>query len=422
VDARAATLTYVDPQGRARKTIPAAVRAADGEALAALRAELKEIRKTIAAERHRLDGLLALDRRWDARQWVALYLDHPITGPMTRELVWAFRGPDGAEVHAIPDSATSGTTSDGATAPLPAGGEVRLWHPIDAPAEEVRAWRRLLLDRRRRQPLKQAFRETYALTPAEARTRERSERFAGHVFRQPQARALMKGRGWAPVALAWWDDGVDHGVARRVFEPHGVRAELSYDPILDIEPRGDLYPYCRFGQVRFSDARTGTPMALADVPRVVFSEAMRDADLVIGVTSIGTDPQWPERPEGRGHAPYWNAYGFGELGEAAKVRREALAELLPSLAIADRCALEERFLRVRGDLREYRVHLGSGNILMSPNDRYLCVVPARDGRAERLFLPFDDDPVLSLILSKALLLAGDASITDSSILAQIRSA
>jgi hypothetical protein len=27
---------------------------------------------------------------------------------------------------------------------------------------------------------------------------------------------------------------------------------------------------------------------------------------------------------------------------------------------------------VKGELRTYRIHLGSGNILMEPNDQYLC--------------------------------------------------
>ena len=35
------------------------------------------------------------------------------------------------------------------------------------------------------------------------------------------------------------------------------------------------------------------------------------------------------------------------------------------------------FLIVRGELRTYRIHLGSGNILMDPNSQYLCIVPGR---------------------------------------------
>ena len=43
--------------------------------------------------------------------------------------------------------------------------------------------------------------------------------------------------------------------------------------------------------------------------------------------------------------------------------------------------------------------------------------PARDGA---LFLPFDDDQRLSVILSKAQLLAHDSAITDPTITGQIR--
>jgi hypothetical protein len=89
------------------------------------------------------------------------------------------------------------------------------------------------------------------------------------------------------------------------------------------------------------------------------------------------------------------------------------------LAIVGRCELTGRFLVVRGDLRTYKIHLGSGNILITPDDQCLCIVAARDARAGKLFRPFDDDPLLSLILSKAFLLADDANITDPSITHQI---
>jgi hypothetical protein len=78
---------------------------------------------------------------------------------------------------------------------------------------------------------------------------------------------------------------------------------------------------------------------------------------------------------------------------------------------------------VRGDLYTYKIHLGSGNILMAPNDEYLCVVPRQVAAtgSNRVFLPFEDDSMLSIILSKAFLLAEDAKIKDASIVRQIRS-
>ena len=72
---------------------------------------------------------------------------------------------------------------------------------------------------------------------------------------------------------------------------------------------------------------------------------------------------------------------------------------------------------MRGDLRTYKIHLGSGNILMEPNDQYLCIVPA--GRAPRVFLPFPDDTRLAVILSKAVLLAHDTKIDDPTIVQQL---
>jgi hypothetical protein len=423
VDGRKASLAYLDESDTRRTSVPADVKGSDPEPLQAIREELKAIRKTIAGERHRIDGLMTLDRRWPLEAWQSLYVDHPVTGRLSRALIWGFGSSDGTDIVGIPSSRTTALTADGNEMEIPTDAEVRLWHPVHATAEEVHAWRLYLLEKLIVQPFKQAFREVYVLTPAEAQTGTYSNRFAGHVFRQVQARALMKGRGWKPVPLAWWDDGIDHGVARRDYEPFGIRAEFFFDPILDMEPQtSDLYPYCTSDQVRFFNATSDDPTQLADVPLLVFTESMRDVDLFIGVTSIGADPEWLDRGEGRRFETYWNTYSFGELTASAEIRRDVLAQLLPRLAIAERCELVERYLSVRGDMRTYRIHLGSGNILMSPNDQYLCIVAARNIRADKLFLPFDDDPILSLILSKAFLLANDTAIKDKTITAQIKRA
>jgi hypothetical protein len=170
--------------------------------------------------------------------------------------------------------------------------------------------------------------------------------------------------------------------------------------------------------VRFYRRGEDEPMRLAEVPGVVFSEAMRDVDLFVGVASIAADPEWIDHGDDRYNA-YWREASFGELGQSALVRREALEALLPSLRIADRCSLEDRYLVVRGERRTYRIHLGSANVLMEPNDQYLCIVPARGSRLQKLYLPFPEDERFSVILSKAFLLVDDARITDHTILAQI---
>ena len=76
---------------------------------------------------------------------------------------------------------------------------------------------------------------------------------------------------------------------------------------------------------------------------------------------------------------------------------------------------------MQGSLRTYKIHLGSGNILMKPNDQYLCIVPKQTQSDHgKVFLPFEGDRTLSVIISKALLLADDAKIKDASIVSQIK--
>ncbi|MFC7643893.1 DUF4132 domain-containing protein [Streptosporangium lutulentum] len=268
---------------------------------------------------------------------------------------------------------------------------VRLWHPARASVEEVRAWREVVQGKELRQPYKQAFREVYLLTPAEEETRDHSRRFSNHLLRYGQAKALLTDRGWTGMTLGhWtgmtlghWDAAGGSGectAAKKL--PGGLTVTWDFHLDEGAAERDNVGPVsiCVSDDIRFLAG--GSPVPLADVPPLILSEALRDADLVVGVTSTGLDPG--------GHGDYWRSYGFGALAESAKVRHDALSRLIGRTAIADRCTLTDRFLVVRGDLRTYKIHLGSANILMEPNDAYLCIVSGRDPHAG-LFLPFEED-------------------------------
>jgi hypothetical protein len=404
-----ACVTYQGPDGTPRPALPAEVKTGSAGKLAALRAEVKTVRAAIVRERAWIDGLLADRRAWDLAAWRKQCLDHPVTGRLARGLIWEFRqGGAQAVTTGIPQDGPAPydrwlLTGAGGVAPLPHDGEARLWHPADGGPDEVRAWRDLLLGWQLPQPVRQAFREVYAPTATDLRARDHSTRLAGHVFRQKEARTLMKGRGWTVVPASDRDDGV----ARREFAAAGLAAELYFDPASDDVSDTGLYVYVVSGQVRFCALSSGAAVPVAEVPPLVFTEAMRDADLFLTVTSIGADPEWLDRDGShRFGSVYWHRFGFGELNASAHVRREVLRRLLPGLAIADRCTLTDRFLHVLGDGRTYRIHLNSGNVLVSPNDRYLRVAAARHPQAARVFLPFDD-PILAGILSKAFLLAAE---------------
>ncbi|WP_433430774.1 DUF4132 domain-containing protein [Nonomuraea sp. CA-141351] len=392
-----------------RKTIPKTV---DRDLLAEFKATAKELKKALPAERFRVERALATERIWRWHEVCEYYLDHPVTGAFGRALIWEIlQGPAGLPVQV--DGAWELTDPAGRRIQPRPDTPVLLWHPIAHSADEVRAWRDHLMEIGLRQPFKQAFREVYLLTPAEEETRDHSRRFAGHLLRYGQAKALLTGRGWTGLSLGHWGWVYGSGESEATKElSDSLTAHWDFHLDADSGERDDYgtASICVSGVIHFtSGMRDRVP--LAEVPALTLSETLRDADLAVGVTSTGLDPE--------GHGEYWQSYGFGDLTESAQVRRDALARLLPRLAIADRCTLTYRFLHVRGDLRTYRIHLGSGNILMEPNDAYLCIVPR--GSGDQVFLPFEEDGgMLSIILSKAFLLAADTAISDPSITRQIR--
>ena len=166
------------------------------------------------------------------------------------------------------------------------------------------------------------------------------------------------------------------------------------------------------------------PLALEVVPPLVFTEVMRDVDLFVGVASVGNDPELarrrPRRPLPRLLAELLLRRPLRRPQRPASRCSSAWSRASRSPTAA---ASTTGSSIVRGDMRTYKIHLGSGNILMEPNDQYLCIVPTRaqttGNLGNRLFLPFEGDRNISIILSKAFLLAEDKEIKDPTILHQI---
>ncbi|HRQ74068.1 MAG TPA: DUF4132 domain-containing protein [Phycisphaerales bacterium] len=446
----ACTLAFRTPDGRARKSVPAAVKATHADDLKQLKAAAKDIASMLAAQRNRIDSLFLENRSWDAATWRERYLDHPLVGVVARRLIWRFApARDGAWDDAAPARSAiwldgSLVGPDGEPADLDQqGARVRLWHPIEAGTEETLAWRRFLEEREIVQPFKQAHREVYILTDAERATGTYSNRYAAHVLRQHQFNALCAARNWRNTLRLLVDD--EFPPASRTIRAHGLRAEFWVEGVgggygEDTNETG-VFHHVTTDQVRFypieaaenlAHASGGAyssgrehdatqPVPLREIPPLVFSEVMRDVDLFVGVTSVGNNPAWQDGgPDGR-FRDYWWSYSFGELTASAESRRDIIGRLLPRLRIAPLCELDGRFLKVRGTLRTYKVHLGSGNILMEPNDQYLCIVPGRGDPSlpQKLYLPFEGDRTLSVILSKAFMLAADNEIKDTTITRQI---
>ncbi|MBI1375720.1 MAG: DUF4132 domain-containing protein [Phycisphaera sp.] len=445
-----AELRWFKPDGKPQKSMPKAVKDEHGEEVKELKQAAKDIEKMLPAQRDRIDRMFLQPRSWPMPRWRERYLDHPLVGVIARKLIWRFtRG--GQTADAIWRDGRFVTVDDQPVDWLDGAGDdvtVALWHPIEHDPDVITAWRDWLDRHEVRQPIKQAYREVYLLTDAERNTGVYSNRYAAHVIKQHQFNALCAIRGWRNTLRLMVDDS--YPPTSRALPEWNLRAEFWVEGAGDEYGRDTnetgTYLYLATDQVRFYriDAaeryahasggqyttnaegpgtdNVNEPLPLTDIPPLVFSEVMRDVDLFVGVCSVGNDPTWNDGgPEGRYH-DYWQNFSFGELAETAQTRKAVLERIVPRLKIAGRCSFSDRFLVVKGDVRTYKIHLGSGNILMEPNDQYLCIVPNQtvaDRSTESVFLPFEGDRTLAVILSKALLLADDKKIKDKTILSQI---
>jgi hypothetical protein len=416
------TLSFLGGNGRETGSPPKALKDAAPEALATARRLRKDIEAALSGQSARIERLYLSNRSIPFSQWRTRYLEHPLLTGLTPRLIWCFMSAVTA-VAALPRADGRFEDVEGQPVTPDADVSVTLWHPLLADADHVLAWRRRLAALGITQPFKQAHREIYLLTDAERATDTYSNRFAAHIIRQHQFKALCDQRGWTYHLMGAWDS---HNTPTRSLPERNLFVEFWVNGIENTETTASaVYTVIATDQVRFV-AADGEVMPLATVPSLLFSELMRDVDLFVGVCSVGNDPTWQDGGPRGAFLTYWSSYAFGDLSRSAETRAEVLSTLLPCLVIADRCTLSDRFLIVRGQLRTYKIHLGSANIQMEPNDQYLCIVPGRGRSTGRdttqgLVLPFEGDSMLSIILSKAFMLANDDGITDPSIVRQIKS-
>ncbi|MDF3836148.1 DUF4132 domain-containing protein [Cupriavidus basilensis] len=309
-------------------------------------------------------------------------LRHPLMADLVARLVWQ------------DESGRQGLLSaqglEGPDDAQPPHGALRLVHPHGWLAAGVLAqWQAWAVARGLVQPVKQVFRELYVPTPAEREAGYASGRYAGRRARTVPAQGIFKTRNWRPS-----DGGGCAEHHRRFADGTVARFDFDFDPHFFTE-----LPELTTGAVTFD--RDGSAIALAEVPPIVFSETMRDLDLLIA------------RAIAEGGEHYSSA-------ESLAGRRALLQALAPALG-ADRIEVDERHVHVRGKLAQYRIHLASAHIHLEPG-AYLCVIPdARAAAGKPLRLPFEEDDARTAeIVSKVLLLLDDDQITDPAITGQIR--
>jgi hypothetical protein len=248
-------------------------------------------------------------------------------------------------------------------------------------------YQRYAFDRNLVQPFKQIFRELYTVNDDEKSEKTVSRRYAGHQIQPKKTAALLKGRGWT----ADYENGL-----QKVYYKENVIAQM-YALADWFSPSEIEAPTLE--TVRFYGRKTGLPLELETLNPILFSEVMRDIDLVVSVAHVGgVDPE-------ASHS-------------TTEMRAVIVTESARLMKLANVSA-GGRYAKIRGAHGEYSVHLGSGQAHMMGRGA-LNILPVHSQHRGRLFLPFmDEDPKTAEIVSKVLLLAQDTKIKDPAVMAQI---
>lgn len=264
---------------------------------------------------------------------------------------------------------------------------LRIAHPADfLRRKDWERWQHECFSAERVQPFKQVFRELYPVTKQERSDGALSHRYAGQQINPSQAFALWSARGWSTQ-----DD------VFKTFHEVGITAcvvfQYNAGTAADVEG-------LTLSSIGFRLRDQPEPMALKDVPPRIFSEVMRDVDLVVSVAHRGgVDPE----------------ASASTIDMRAALLREACGVL--SL---ENVRIKAPHVLISGTLADYSVHLGSATVHRMPGGA-IFLIPVHAQHRGRLFLPFaDDDPRTAELVSKVVLLARDREIQDPSILDQLR--
>ena len=314
---------------------------------------------------------------------IANVMEHnPVIAPLLKTLVFKC----GTALGFYEDGAL--ITPDGTRTEVAADAEVKIAHALDLYESGTwAAYQAYLFEKGIRQPFKQVFRELYVKT-ADERGKETSRRYAGHQIQPAKTVALLKTRRWVV-------DGTD-GLQRVYYKANiiaRIYALADWFSPADIEA-----PTLEW--VDFFDRKTFKKLPIDSVPDLIFTEVMRDVDLVVSVAHVGgVDP---------------------EASHSTVEMRRAIVQYSLPLFKLDNVRLEGSHAHIHGTLGDYTVHLGSG-VVQQKAGAMIHVLPVHSQQRGRLFLPFlDEDPKTAEILSKIILFAEDSKIKDPFILEQIK--
>lgn len=365
--------------GRTLKDIPAKLK--KHEYVQEIKAIRKSLNEQYARARQSFEASMEKEDEFEFGELTNLCMN-PVLTPIINNLVFVSRDRLGyLEKNGLVDY-------KGSLLELKMEDKLMIAHPVHLyQSGHWSDYQRDVFNKRLVQPFKQVFRELYLPNSDELKEQIVSRRYAGHQVQLKKTLALLKTRGW----LASYEEGLE-----KVYYKEGIIATI-YALADWFSPAEIEAPVIEL--VRFEDRKTYKPIPIDKVPKLIFSEVMRDVDLVVSVAHVGgVDPE-------------------ASLS-TIEMRDAIIGELLKLLKL-DNVSIKGSHAHIKGVHGEYTVHLGSG-VAHKMGIGALNILPVHSQHRGRIFLPFvDEDPKTAEIISKIVLLAEDRKLKDPSILNQI---
>lgn len=369
----------VERSGKALKAIPAKLR--KDKQIIELKGYVTQLKAQYVRSRKSLEEAMV---RQDIFLWseIEMLSKHPIINPILEFLVFK----SGDNLGFASENGLKNT--DGEIINLNENDELVLAHSVHLYQANVwKKYQTYVFENKIKQPFKQIFRELYLPTEDELHSKTISKRYEGHQVQPQKTVALLKSRGWRVD----YQEGL-----QKVHHKEGVIAKI-YAMADWFSPSDIEAPTLE--TIEFFNKKDYKPIPFTELSPVVFSEVMRDLDLVVSVAHIGdVDP---------------------ETSQSSVEMRGVLVKETARLFKLKNVAVSGKHVHIKGELAEYSVHLGSAVVFQKPG-RQLGIIPIHSQHRGRIFLPFaDDDPKSAELLSKVLLFAKDNEIQDPTILRQL---
>ncbi|MGO4548573.1 DUF4132 domain-containing protein [Paenibacillus sp. 2TAB23] len=380
IDESGKTEIHVIKQGKALKSVPASYK--KHAYIAALKETKTELTDQYRRARTELERSMASGSGFTVQE-LGMLFRNPVLAPLVRDLVFKANGKlgyysEGKLIDAL-----------GAWHVLEETDQLSIAHPLDLYASgEWSLFQKDLFDRQAVQPFKQVFRELYLPNADELAGGSLSRRYAGHQVQPRKTVSLLKSRKWTIS----YEEGL-----QKVYYKENVIASIY--ALADWFSPSDIESPT-LETVQFFHRHSLKGLDISEVPSLVFSEVMRDIDLVVSVAHVGgVDPE----------------ASLTTIDMRLAIVRESLR-----LLKIDNVRFEGKHVLIDGKLGEYSIHLGSG-VVHKLAKGALAIIPVHSQHRGRVFLPFmDEDPKTAEILSKIVLLAQDEKLKDPQILAQLQ--